>query len=408
MNILLVDPEFPIPSKSKNHKDFLPISLLKIACYYISKGDKVAIVRGNLTKKELKRKMNFRKPDWISIRSLFTYWSEHVKKTVQHYKMLFSDVKIKVGGIYATLMPQHCKKYTGCDEIVKGVIPQVEKYTKNIKLNYNLLSNPHPLDYQIIHSSRGCSRKCPFCGTWKIEPKFIPKKSIKNEICSNKLIFYDNNLLVNPFIKNIFNEVANMKYDGEPIVCESQSGFDGRLLTPEIAKLIKKARFQNVRIAWDWRYSQWREIKKQLKKLIDAGYNSKDLYVFMLYNWDIPFKEMEKKRIKCWQWKVQIADCRYRPLDQTFDNYNPRKKQTKEDYYIHDDWTDEEVKQFRKNVRRQNICIRLNLRFYSALLERKRISKRLYKKLRSMPITQVKKRVHDIWVPDKISIPKIT
>jgi len=41
--------------------------------------------------------------------------------------------------------------------------------------------------------------------------------------------------------------------------------------------------------------------------------------------------------------KQQIADCRYRPLNQLFDNYNPLiKGQTSKDYYIHEEagWTD--------------------------------------------------------------------
>ena len=30
-SVLLVEPNFPIPAKSRNHKNFLPIGLLKIA-----------------------------------------------------------------------------------------------------------------------------------------------------------------------------------------------------------------------------------------------------------------------------------------------------------------------------------------------------------------------------------------
>ena len=31
--VLLVEPDFPIPNKSRNHSNFLPIGLLKIASY---------------------------------------------------------------------------------------------------------------------------------------------------------------------------------------------------------------------------------------------------------------------------------------------------------------------------------------------------------------------------------------
>ncbi|PIP18082.1 MAG: Fe-S oxidoreductase, partial [Parcubacteria group bacterium CG23_combo_of_CG06-09_8_20_14_all_35_9] len=47
MKILLVEPNFPIPPKSKNHAHFLPIGLLKIASYHRSLGDKIELHRGN-------------------------------------------------------------------------------------------------------------------------------------------------------------------------------------------------------------------------------------------------------------------------------------------------------------------------------------------------------------------------
>lgn len=311
-------------------------------------------------------------PEKILITSLFTYWSKYVKESVEFYKKLYPNAKINVGGIYATLMPEHCKEYTDCDEIFIGLHKEAEK----CQPAYDLVD----VDYQIIHGMRGCIRRCAFCGTWKIEPELTHKKSIKDEICSNKLVFYDNNFLANPFVRELLDEIADLKHKGKPVRCESQSGFDGRLLTPELAKLLKKARFENPRIAWDHGINQQKSIKKQVDILCKVGYNRRDIYVFMIYNWIYDFKEMEKKRKKCKQWGVQIADCRYRPLDQTFDNYNPRKEQTKEDYFIHPKWTDSQVKLFRKNVRRQNIEIRYcNGKEYSCALERWGSIKRLYK-----------------------------
>jgi hypothetical protein len=385
MKILLVQPDFPLSFKSKNHKDFLPVGLLKLASYYRKRNYEVKLVYGK------KCFENF-KPEIVGITSLFTYWSRYVWETVNFYKEEYPEAKIVVGGIYASLMPDHCK-LSGCDRVFVGVHKEAEK----CKPAYDLVD----ANYQIIHTSRGCIRRCEFCGTWKIEPRFIPKKSIKREICSNKIIFYDNNFLANPNREKILNELSEATHKGKAVYSEFQCGIDGRLLTSRLARMIKEARMINPRIAWDHNYDDWKNIKKQLDTLADAGYNYKNMYIFMIYNWNNPIKEMEKKRLKCWKWGVQIADCRYRPLNQTFDNYNPKKKQTNDDYYIHPSWTDDEVKLFRKNVRKQNICVRMGFKFYSRGLERKRMDKKLSLKIRKMSYENAKKLLPDIWSPGK-------
>ena len=256
MKVLLVEPQFPIPPKSKNHRDFLPIGLLKLASYHIQQGDKIKLVRGN-------EDINGFKPDQIKITSLFTYWSKYVWDSVRFYKQRYPEAKVIVGGIYASLMPEHCKK-SGCDDVFIGV----EKEVENCKPAYDLVD----VDYQIIHTSRGCVRRCKFCGTWKIEPKFTYKRSIKDEICSNRIIFYDNNLLANPYIEDILKELSEATQNGKAIYSESQCGIDGRLLTPELANLLKKARFVNIRIAWDNSIDDHPSIKKQIDILQKAGY----------------------------------------------------------------------------------------------------------------------------------------
>jgi hypothetical protein len=40
--------------------------------------------------------------------------------------------------------------------------------------------------------------------------------------------------------------------------------------------------------------------------LTNIGYKSKDIYVFMLYNWEIPFKEMEKKELNVGNGKFKL------------------------------------------------------------------------------------------------------
>ena len=402
--ILLVEPNFPIPAKSKNHKNFLPVGLLKLASYYRNKDYLIKLVRGKLGLEDF----DFI-PDEIMVTSLFTYWSSYVKDSVDYYRKIFPKAKITIGGIYASLMPDHCLQNTKCDEVFVGIHKEAEKYHPAYDLITN--QNPHPIDFQILHTTRGCPRKCEFCGTWKIEPKFESKKSIKKEITKKKIIFYDNNLLKNRFIEKILQELIELKKKHKILWCESQSGFDGRILIekPHLATLLKKAGFRYPRIAWDWKYSEYDKIKKQLDILNNGGYNSKDIFVFMLYNWDLMFDEMENKRIKCWKWDVQIADCRYRPLNQTYDSYDSIKTQTSKDYFIHENWIDKLVKQFRRNVRRQNICIRQDISFYSRSFEYKKVNKAIITRAKKMNREEVKNYLNkiniDYWFPEKITYP---
>lgn len=394
-NILLIEPNFPIPKKSLNHKDFLPIGLLKIASYLEDNGSNVKLFRLDNDFQSNFDHFDF-VPDLILITSLFTYWAKHVQDAVIYCKKAFPDAKIVVGGIYASLMPEDCKKFTGCDEVFVGICEEAEKY----QADYSLVD----VDYQIIHSSRGCIRKCPCCGVYEIEPNFTYKKSIKDEIIKRKIIFYDNNLLANPFIKDILEELVELKKNRTILNCESQSGFDGRILlsNPNLGRLLKKANFINPKIAWDGNYSEADEIKRQIDILVDSGYNYKEISVFMLFNHDISFEEMEKKRIQCWRWNVQITDCRYRPLDQNYDNYNPytKKPQSKKDYYIHPGWNDKLIRAFRSNIRKQNICVRQDIRYYSADIERKRISKEEATKYKNLEFEEAKNYIYDAWNPN--------
>ena len=43
--VLLIDPDFPRANKSRNHKDLLPVGLLKIGAYLKSRGIETRLIR---------------------------------------------------------------------------------------------------------------------------------------------------------------------------------------------------------------------------------------------------------------------------------------------------------------------------------------------------------------------------
>ena len=389
--ILLVQPSFPLPNKRKIHHDFFPIGLLKIGTYL--KQERKCTVE--LT---FDNKPSLFRPDEIWITSLFTYWSSYVHDSIEYYQSLYPNTPIYLGGIYATLLSEVIN-IPGVI-VQKGVYSPAEEYSKTHFVDEKLLKEP--LDFQIIHSMRGCFRKCKFCGTWKIEPEETYTDNIPNMIRKNHVIFYDNNLLRRPDIEKFLYDLSRVKVNGKYVTYESQSGFDGRILNQDVANLLHKAHFINVRIAWDGGVSDYPDIEKQIQYLCKAGYKRKEIFVFMLMNWDIVPAEMEKKRQYCWRYGVQIIDCRFRPLNQLYGHYSTKIKQTDIDYYIHPSWSDSTIKRFRRNIRKHNICIRHEIAFYSVSLERKKINQEKSKEMKTLKDKKIiMEKIPDAWFPDE-------
>jgi hypothetical protein len=282
-----------------------------------------------------------------------------VHEAAAFYHAAYPSAKIEIGGIYASLMPEHCKEHSPFATVSTGLYRGGA--AEKVPIDYSLL--PEPLDYQVVHTSRGCPRHCAFCGTWRIEPSFTVRKSVLPFVQKRRLVFYDNNLLANPHIDRILGESRDYRMKGgAPLSCESQIGFDLSFLTAERAQLLKDAHFIMPRIAWDGSYATWPRVRKAVRMLKEVGYGRKDIFIFMIYNHRLSYIEMRKKLDACRRWRVRVIDCRYRPLDRTEDNYRPGPKaQPDGDFYIHDGWTDRRVRAFRRAVRHQNIALLLDL-----------------------------------------------
>ena len=71
-------------------------------------------------------------PDLILITSGMTYWYRGVQEAVMLCRKAFPSAPIGIGGIYATLMPDHCRDICGPDFVTTGpvwpgIIPELEK-----------------------------------------------------------------------------------------------------------------------------------------------------------------------------------------------------------------------------------------------------------------------------------------
>lgn len=188
---------------------------------------------------------------------------------------------------------------------------------------------------QWIRISQGCPNNCPFC--------YEPSEEIVYPIplvIRNKVKIMDMNLLSKPQACQIIYKLGRRRVDSQVVQYELICGIDYRYLTKNIASALKKNRFKNIRLAWDFGFCDQYKIKDAIELLKNAGYANKALMVFMICNWQISFEQCFKKLYLCAVWNVKVSDCYFD--GQTSPNIEPIG------------WTDYEIKTFRKQVRKHN------------------------------------------------------
>ena len=189
-----------------------------------------------------------------------------------------------------------------------------------------------------VRISEGCVHNCPFC----YEPTELKVFGVP-EIIRNHVKIMDMNLLCKSQALGIIKELGTKKVNNKIVTYEMICGWDYRFLTQELANEIKKARFRNIRISWDWLYKDQFKLKKGLDMFIKAGFKPKEIMVLMICNWKIPFNENTKKLELLKVWGVKAGDCYFD--GQVSPNINPEY------------WTAWEIEDFRRMVRKHNQLI---------------------------------------------------
>jgi hypothetical protein len=116
-------------------------------------------------------------PDAILVTSMMTYWYPGPVHAVRLLRDIFPGVPIILGGVYASLMPEHASEYVQPDHIIQGPgeYAVLKLLSELLSLTYgeNGLSGslddyPYPafhllghLRYLVLLTSRGCPYNCP-------------------------------------------------------------------------------------------------------------------------------------------------------------------------------------------------------------------------------------------------------
>ena len=236
-NILLIEPGY-------NNK-YPPLGLMKIATYHgpDGKNDNVTFIKGE-------DKSAFNKAwDRIYITTLFSFEWKKIEKTIDFALQVANDQadRIFVGGIAASLMHKKFleeSKWSGI-RFINGLLNKApakslqlddfsdEFYSDDITStpieqlipDYSILGHidyEYPVkDAYFVYASRGCVRKCSFCGVPKLEGDFWDTDSITHIVngiekkygAKKDLIFMDNNVVASPKFQEVMAEIRDLGFE---------------------------------------------------------------------------------------------------------------------------------------------------------------------------------------------------
>jgi len=191
------------------------------------------------------------KPTEVWISCLFTYNWKAAKFVADLTRQYDPNIKIKIGGVYATLCPDHARQNIDCDEVVVSAPDDPMRLTK---VNINLYRTI-PYMYPIL-TSTGCAFRCKWCavhiieGTKRIEadPMAVADQIEQLYYCGVKRIrFMDSDILHNfdKHLKVILDEIIKRKVK---ISLTSYGGVNPLFATQEALELMAQAGFKSIQI----------------------------------------------------------------------------------------------------------------------------------------------------------------
>jgi len=283
----------------------------------------------DLFRQELERVGREFKPIAVLVTSMMTYWYPGVADTIRLIRDVIPNTPIGLGGVYASLMPEHAQRVCEPDRVFPGSgmrtllegIASMGGGTAQAYAEPDFEEWPIPaydlydtLDYLAVLTSVGCAFRCDYCASRILQPRFtalspeaflsqfqqmIPLLKDQKEY---HLAPMDDALLVNPKSRMvpILEGIAKMNL---PVRFYTPNGLHARLILPEVAQLMFETNFRMIRLSYEsasgglgQKASDGKigdeDFSRAVEHLMHAGYQAGQIEAYVLAG--LPGQTMEE------------------------------------------------------------------------------------------------------------------
>jgi len=245
---------------------------------------------GDMLEELLLREYHQTKPVAVLVTSMMTYWYPGVADTIRRVRRILPGVPVALGGVYATLMPDHAQQRCSPDTIITGPgwprclewldsLTDTKRDYQTIKTSFGDWPGPaydlyDQLDYLTVITSLGCPFHCDYCASGRLQPqlqqqspqRFVSQLQNLLPLLNNNrprynIAFMDDALLVNAdqhliaILRQLTecNENGMLLGNGRPVSLRFHcpNGLHCRYITGEVAHWMHRARFRMIRLSYE-------------------------------------------------------------------------------------------------------------------------------------------------------------
>lgn len=255
-----------------------------------------------------------RRPAAILVTSLMTYWYPGVKEAIGLLRQLYEDVPLLLGGIYASLMPDHALTHCRPDEVVTGPAEIGLAHALYRVTGIGSATGDQPPDFEFspaldlmsnvsflpLMTSRGCPYRCSYCASEERFPFFVRRgvPAVVDEIEQatakyhfKDIAIYDDAFLVDaphhavPILNAAADRFPGMRW-------HTPNGLHCSWIDRRVATAMKRAGFETIRLGLETgsdafhlrtgRKTDRQTFLQAVTNLLEAGFSGRQIGVYLL------------------------------------------------------------------------------------------------------------------------------
>ena len=253
------------------------------------------------------------RPDAVLITAAMTYWYPGASRAIELLRGELPGTPVVLGGIYATLCPEHAMRFSGADHVCQGKasadlfrllgqympldIHGNEDPVMDCRPGVDLLAMP---GYGVLTTSDGCLFNCSYCASRLLAPRFRQKGTdacfreilwMNRTLGLKDIAFYDDALLISaeshfiPLLEKVHESRLDVRF-------HCPNGLHIRGITVETARLLWQSGFKTIRLGLETAKSgedraidskaSYEELESAVSALRSAGYENPEIGVYLM------------------------------------------------------------------------------------------------------------------------------